>query len=154
MLTPSVTMRRSIGFAQGGDRHQEMLNRRYRCLLPAALATLALGLSGSALADQQCGWMDWTEYSGVVTKELPLANIYLSSWDETGTTDYHARREDSSGAITYDALVENGSFHVFTNCSAGTCSDPYRQTAIKNSSGGTQRYTIESWTGRTTCNSS
>lgn len=101
------------------------MTSKLRCFAGAVFSLAALSFAGSAAADVACGNTGGTICCSNQTW-LPIRNVAVSYW--TGNPaglSYYARRQDSSGSLTYNSLRSSGGNWSFDN---GV--DVYRGTGI------------------------
>ena len=109
----------------GTPRNAATLARRLRVLVAAVAASSLLASAGVASADVACGNTGGTICCGSQVW-LPIRNVAVSYWSAYPLgLHYYARRQNSSGELTYNHYQYNGGNWSFDN---GV--DMYRGTGI------------------------
>jgi hypothetical protein len=122
--TEAELVRRRVA-AEGTPREAATLARRLRVLVAAVAASSLLVSAGVASADVACGNTGGTICCGSQVW-LPIRNVAVSYWSGFPLgLHYYARRQNSSGELTYNHYQYNGGNWSFDN---GV--DVYRGTGI------------------------
>jgi hypothetical protein len=98
---------------QGAELLKISRGRRIVCAAAAGLS-LVMALAPVAEADVLCANTGGTICCGSQTW-LPIFNVAVSYWTGDAGKHYYARRQDSSGTLTYNQYVYNGGNWNFDN---------------------------------------